>query len=112
MEEKEEIENVQLQNRNNKRWYHYISVEPTLYLYMMAFMLTSVVENVFFVYKACRVNHGYSHEMCMELEKHKEIKAEIQKTTTTFLQYNSIAGQLIPIILALFMGAFSDRRGR
>jgi len=95
-----------------ERWYQKISVEPTLFLYMMAFMLTSVVENVFFVYKACRVDHGYSHEICINIEKHADIKKTIQIATSNFLQWNSIAGHIIPIALAFFMGSFSDRRGR
>ena len=35
-----------------------------------------------------------------------------QLTVSEFHQWNSIAGHLVPIILALFMGAWSDRRGR
>lgn len=111
MDEKE-VESVLQQTSDNKKWYQKISVEPTMFLYMLAFMLTSVVENVFFVYKACTVNHGYSHEICMEIEKHNETKTIVQETTTKFFQYNSIAGQVIPIVLALFIGSFSDRRGR
>jgi hypothetical protein len=114
MEEKEVIESEQLppQPNLNKSWYHLITVEPTLFLYMLAFMFTSVIESVFFVYKACTVNHGYSHEICIEIEKHAGIKTEVQKTTSTFFQYNSVASQVIPIMLAFFIGAFSDRRGR
>jgi MFS transporter, PCFT/HCP family, solute carrier family 46, member 3 len=95
-----------------KKWYKYVTVEPTLSLYMMAFMVTSVQENLFFNYKSCTVNNGYSHEICMELEKYNETKAKVQETTADFLQYNSIAGHIIPIIMALFLGSFSDRRGR
>lgn len=95
-----------------ERWYHQISVEPTLFLYMMAFMTTSVVENVFFVYKACTVNHGYSHDQCINIANYSDIKKEVQVTTSNFLQFNSIAGHVIPICLALFLGAFSDKRGR
>jgi PCFT/HCP family folate transporter-like MFS transporter 1/3 len=109
-ENSEEQEN--LNSLESKKCCKSITVEPTLVLYMLAFMLTAVVENVFFVYKSCTVNHGYSHEICMELEKHNETKAEVQRTTSTFLQWNSIAGHVIPIILAFFLGSFSDRRGR
>lgn len=57
-----------------------VSVEPTMFLYMMAFMLTTVVENVFFVYKACRVDHEYSEEICRNIEKYDDIKKEVQVT--------------------------------
>ena len=96
----------------NKRWYQQITVEPTMFLYMMAFMVTAVAENVYFNYKSCVANHGLPHEICIKIEEYEDIKKEVQKTTTKFLQNNSIAGHVIPIILALFMGSFSDRRGR
>jgi len=111
MDEKE-IEKVLKEINKNKKWYQKISVEPTIFLYIFAFSLTSVIENVFYVYKSCTVNHKYPHEICIEIEKHDDIKTEVQATTAKFLQYDSIAGQVIPIILALFIGSFADRRGR
>lgn len=83
-----------------------------MFLYMMAFMLTTVVEQVFFVYKACRVDHGYDEDICRNIEKHINIKKEVQKTVSLFHQWDSIAGHIIPIFLALFLGAWSDKRGR
>lgn len=109
----DEKENREVENESReKAWHQLITVEPTLFLYMMAFMLTAVVENVYFNYKSCTANNGYSHEICIELEKHEEVKKIVQKTTSNFLQNNNVAGHVIPIILALFMGSFSDRRGR
>lgn len=93
-------------------WIRHISVEPTMWLYMMAFMITSVVEQAFFVYKACRVDHGYSEEVCANLNENQTLKAAVQVTVSNFHQWNSIAGHVVPIILALFFGNFSDRRGR
>lgn len=98
--------------RSRDKWHQKVSVEPTLFLYMFAFMVTAVVENVYFVYKACTVNHGYSHDICINIENFTDIKKEVQLSTANFLQWNSISGHVIPIILALFIGAFSDKRGR
>jgi MFS transporter, PCFT/HCP family, solute carrier family 46, member 3 len=64
------------------------------------------------VYKSCTVNHNYSHEICINIQNFSDVNKEVQKTTSTFFQYNSIAGHVIPIILAFFMGSFSDKRGR
>lgn len=89
-----------------------ITVEPTMFLYMMAFMLTNVVEQVFFVYKACTVDHGYDEEVCRNIEQYQNIKKEVQKTVSLFHQWDSIAGHIIPIILAPFLGAWMDKRGR
>lgn len=95
-----------------ERWYQKITVEPSMFLYMMAFMLTSVVEQVFFLYKACTVNHGYSHDVCINIEQYQDIKKEVQITTSTFHMWNNVAMYVVPIVLALFLGAWSDRRGR
>ncbi|XP_050597659.1 thymic stromal cotransporter homolog [Bombus affinis] len=94
------------------RWMEKVSVEPTMWLYMMAFMITSVVEQAFFVYKACRVDHGYSEEICANLKDNATINTKVQVTVSSFHQWNNIAGHVVPIILALFFGNWSDRRGR
>lgn len=95
-------------------WIKYVSVEPTMWLYMMAFTFTSIVEQDFFRYKACRVDHGYSEEVCMKLndDDNKAIKTKVQMTVAEFHQWNDIAGHVVPIILAMFYGNWSDRRGR
>ncbi|CAH0564017.1 unnamed protein product [Brassicogethes aeneus] len=91
-----------------------ITVEPTLVLYMMAFMVTSVVEQAFFVHKACTVDHGYNATICDNIsdEQYKNISKEIQITVSTFHLWNDIAGHIGQIILAFFLGAWSDKRGR
>lgn len=57
-----------------------ITVEPTMVLYMMAFMITSVIEQAFFVYKACKVNHGYNETVCRNIneEQYENITKEVQ----------------------------------
>lgn len=92
----------------------YITVEPTLVLYMMAFMTTSVVEQAFFVNKACRVNHHYNSTICDNIsdKKYENITKKVQVTVSTFHLWNDIAGHSGQILLALFMGAWSDKRGR
>ncbi|XP_015188482.1 PREDICTED: proton-coupled folate transporter [Polistes dominula] len=94
------------------QWIRLISVEPTMWLYMMAFMITSVVEQDFFIYKACRVDHNLSAEICADLKSNKTLKTEVQITVSEFHQWNNIAGHVVPIILALFFGNWSDRHGR
>lgn len=51
-----------------------------MFLYMFAFQLTSVIEQAFFIYKACTVNHNYSHEICSDLtnKNYTDIKKEVQ----------------------------------
>uniref|UniRef100_V5I9A0 Proton-coupled folate transporter n=1 Tax=Anoplophora glabripennis TaxID=217634 RepID=V5I9A0_ANOGL len=100
----------------NKLLYYlsYITVEPIMVLYMMAFMTTTVIEQSFFVYKACTVNHGYNNTICENIneKQYENITKEVQVTVSTFHLWNNVAGHGVPIILALFIGAWSDRRGR
>lgn len=111
-EEKNDDDNERLGNVEPRKWHDYITVEVTMFLYMMAFMLTTVVEQVFFVYKACTVDHKYSDEICRNIQDHENIKKEVQRTVSLFHQWDNIAGHVIPIILALFLGSWSDKRGR
>lgn len=55
---------------------------------------------------------GYPEELCLNLTGNETANKEVQVVVSTFHQYNDIASQAIPIILALFIGAWSDRRGR
>ncbi|XP_053957160.1 proton-coupled folate transporter isoform X2 [Anastrepha ludens] len=95
-------------------WYKNISVEPSMFLYMFAFMITSVVEQDFFVQKACRVNNNFTDEICsnIQADENAYYKKQVQITTAKFYQIEAISAHIFPIILALFLGSFSDRRGR
>lgn len=57
-----------------------ITVEPTMILYMMAFMTTTVVEQAFFVYKACTVDHNLNKTVCDNIsdEKYSDINKQVQ----------------------------------
>lgn len=62
-----------IQKRGNElqRIFGLITVEPTMFLYMMAFMLTTVIEEALFVYKACTVNHGFNKTICDDISNKK-----------------------------------------
>lgn len=93
-------------------WYKYITVEPTMFFYMMAYMITNVIEQTFYVFQTCHINHGYSTEICYNISKHADINKEVQVTVSTFHQWNGIASHVVPLFLAFFLGSYSDKRGR
>ncbi|XP_045784698.1 solute carrier family 46 member 3 isoform X1 [Maniola jurtina] len=93
-------------------WYKIITVEPVMFFYMMAFMITSVIEQTFYVFRTCTVNHGYSEEICYDISKYSDINKEVQVTVSIFHQWNGIAGHVVPLLLAFFLGSYSDKRGR
>lgn len=49
-----------------------------MFLYMLAFMLTSVVEQAFFLEKACLVNHGHPANICQTIDTNDTLKKEVQ----------------------------------
>lgn len=84
----------------NKILYYlsYITVEPIMVLYMMAFMTTNVVEQSFFVYKACTVNHGYNKTICEHIneKQYENITKEVQVSSETLQKKNnsSFSGEI------------------
>lgn len=120
-----------------------VTVEPVIFFYMFAFMLTSVVEQAFYVDRACRVNLNLSDTTCTRIHD-PEFKGELDRVqvgtlpraswpqaktdqrqsdnhvgilffqveVSSFHQYNGIASNAVPLVLALFLGSWSDRRGR
>ncbi|XP_073973441.1 proton-coupled folate transporter isoform X2 [Rhodnius prolixus] len=100
--------------KKREKWWKSIGVEPVMFLYMSAFMLTSVVEEAFFVHKACTVNLGFAKEICDNLTapEHKSYQHEVQIKVSTFHQYENIASHFVPILLAFFLGPWSDKVGR
>lgn len=56
-------------------------------LYMMAYMITNVVEQAFYVYKACTVNHGYNATICHNINdvEYKDILKNVQVILLLFI---------------------------
>ncbi|XP_044742228.1 solute carrier family 46 member 3-like [Chrysoperla carnea] len=107
------MSNTTNQNLPSK-WYTKISVEISISLYMLAFMLTTVFEQAFFVHKACISNHGFSQNICDHLydKKFENYSHVVQVTVSNYLQWDSLATNIIPMILVLFLGSWSDKYGR
>ncbi|XP_059483676.1 proton-coupled folate transporter [Neocloeon triangulifer] len=104
------------EDESNKKgkWLSYldqVTTEPVMFLYMFAYMLTSVVEQRFYVDRACRVDLNFSDEICSNIESNSTEKVVVQKYVAAFVQYNNIAFHGVPLVLALFLGAWSDKQG-
>ncbi|XP_042858957.1 proton-coupled folate transporter-like [Penaeus japonicus] len=70
-----------------------------------------LIENVQ-MNKICTVNLNFSSEICSNLSSHHEENIRVQKELSIFTFYNSIIMSVIPFVIVLFMGAWSDRYGR
>lgn len=134
-----------------------ITVEPIVALYMLAFMMISIVEQDFFFIKICTVDLRVNENLCHRvLDESKirvnepnddggesnevatesgvatnfnivkptlchncttratlfEIKLETQSILTSFLEINSIVGNVISLLVAFVIAHYSDRCSR
>lgn len=66
------------QFKSAQSWYTHVTVEPPMFFYMMAYMITNVIEQTFYVFRACTINHGYSEEICYNISSYEDINKEVQ----------------------------------
>lgn len=65
-----------------------ISVEPTVWLYLLAFMITNIVEKTFYIFKTCKNTLNYDTETCLNLELNNDIKKIVLNKVSEFYIYN------------------------
>ncbi|KAM3961885.1 proton-coupled folate transporter-like [Aphomia sociella] len=94
-----------------------ITVEPIMACYVMPSVLASLATQNLNLEKACRVNLNFSAEVCDALamratENYTEQETEVQTLTASVQAWKNIVQTAIPVILILFIGAWSDRTGK
>jgi len=94
-----------------------VTVEPLLPLYIIASILTAYAAQNLYLDKACRVNLGYSDEICDALKRKEStnltyVEIEVQKVVVDMQKWKIVIQSFIPCLLILFVGSWSDRHGR
>lgn len=95
-----------------------ISVEPMLLLYIGPSVMGSLATENLNLEKACRVNIGYDKEICDAMVLRNttgytaEQEIEVQKLVSTMLAIRTAIQGIIPFILMIFLGSWSDRHGK
>lgn len=84
-----------------------ITVEPTLFFYSLSMLVVSVIKDSIYFERACE-HRGFENCTSLSIENKKIIQLDV----SNFLQWNGLVRQIIPIILAFYIGAWSDKRGR
>lgn len=85
-----------------------------MFLYMSAYMMTSVVGEQFFIFKACSVNLGFPKNVCDHImnKDNENYNKQVQVEVSKFFQYEGVASNAVPFVLAFILGGWSDRVGR
>lgn len=97
-----------------RRYWSAITIEPMIACYMCAFTLITLTVSNLNLQKACKVNLRLGNETCMALEtKTKDEYAgdeiEVQKLVASMMMWQTCAQNLLPCLLVLMVGAWSDR---
>ena len=89
-----------------------ITVEPMAFLFSTALMMCNIVQQNLFQYKHCHYGLNYTDDICMNLKNYTDIRTEVFKRTSTLNYQREMVDHTIPIVFALFLGAWSDKYGR
>lgn len=101
------------------RWiFTNITVEPIMICYVLPSLMASLAVQNLSLEKACRVNLGFGEEICDAMSARNSSgynisdEQAIQKAVATMNAYKNIIQSLIPSVLLMFLGSWSDRHNR
>lgn len=95
-----------------------ITVEPILLCYTFPNILASLAMQNLNLDKACRVNLKFNESICDALMARNQSgyspvdEQEVQKLVSAMNTYKNVMQSLLPSLVLLFMGAWSDRHKR
>ncbi|XP_019880553.1 proton-coupled folate transporter isoform X2 [Aethina tumida] len=94
-----------------------ITVEPMLACYIIPSVFANLATQNLNLEKACRVNLGYSTEICDALSNritsnYSREESEVQQLVASMGVWKTILQSALPAFLIMFIGSWSDRWGR
>ncbi|XP_059061433.1 lysosomal proton-coupled steroid conjugate and bile acid symporter SLC46A3-like [Achroia grisella] len=96
--------------------FRFITVEPSMVLFILACMFSMQTTQNINLDKACRVNLNFTDEICSGLRNqnmHAQniYEKETQKLVSSYVAMKTYLTATIPSLLALFVGSWSDMTG-
>ncbi|XP_032511509.2 proton-coupled folate transporter-like [Danaus plexippus] len=93
------------------------TVEPIMACYIMPSVLASLATQNLNLEKACHVNLNFSDEICFalkrrETENYTIYEDQVQTLIASVQAWKNIIQTAIPVIIILFVGAWSDKTGK
>lgn len=100
-----------------KHIWNNITLEPMLACYIVPSVLAGLATQNLNLEKACRVNMGYSREVCDALQRREtanytQEEANVQLLVARMAGWKTVLQSLLPCVLILFWGSWSDRHGK
>ncbi|XP_071543096.1 probable peptidoglycan muropeptide transporter SLC46 [Panulirus ornatus] len=91
-----------------------VTLEPMLFMKMLAEGNLVVIVDAMELDRVCRVNLNFTEEECaaMDSGNYTEVQVAVQRYQNNFNYNQSLMDSLIPLLIVLFMGSFSDQHGR
>lgn len=95
-----------------------ITVEPIMVCYVLPNVMASLAMQNLNLEKACRVDLGYDTDICDAMAARnktgysKEEEESVQKLVATAMACKNIIQSLLPSLLLMFLGSWSDRNNR
>ncbi|XP_071543459.1 probable peptidoglycan muropeptide transporter SLC46 isoform X1 [Panulirus ornatus] len=91
-----------------------VTLEPMLFMKMLAQGNFVVVADTIEIDRVCRVNLNFTEEECaaMDSGNYTKVQVAVQRYQNNFNYNQSLMDSLIPLLIILFMGSLSDRYGR
>ncbi|CAH0693516.1 unnamed protein product [Chilo suppressalis] len=93
-----------------------ITLEPTISLYIIAYIISAMTISNLSIEKACRVNLNFPDEICtamrqQTLESQNTYERDVQRLVTTAVAWKTYLTATIPCVIALFVGPWQDNTG-
>lgn len=94
-----------------------ITVEPIMACYIMPSVLASLATQNLNLDKACRVNLNFSDQVCDALyrrdtDNYTDYEEAVQTTIARVQGWKNVVQTALPVMLILFVGAWSDKTGK
>ncbi|XP_025205980.1 uncharacterized protein LOC112602231 [Melanaphis sacchari] len=91
-----------------------VSVEPMLGVFQLSMIMSSLTTQNLNMQKACRVNLNLDNTVCYALENKNALsypdeEVTVQKLVAKMMLWQSLFQNMVPCILVMFVGSWSDR---
>ncbi|XP_060838132.1 uncharacterized protein LOC132920081 [Rhopalosiphum padi] len=91
-----------------------VSVEPMLGVFQLSMIMSSLTTQNLNMQKACRVNLNLDQTVCFALENKNATsfpaeEVAVQKMVTKMMLWQNLFQNIIPCVLVMFVGSWSDR---